>query len=191
MMSRIDLADVLRRTVCDLYSNLLTRPTGAAVRTAIEALLTDHGTRPAASNSSVAVLDFTHVRLLDFSCADEIVGKLLLRTAGRDATLPSYLVFRGLHDDHIDPIETVLERYALALVAHGDDGAMLFGTVDADERAAWEVVRRVGRVRAERVASELPADPAHAANVLARLAERRLLMRVDDEYLLIDVPLAA
>ncbi|MCU0649500.1 MAG: hypothetical protein MUF00_16020 [Gemmatimonadaceae bacterium] len=137
------------------------------------------------------MLDFTHVRLLDFSCADEIVGKLLLRTAGRDADLPSYLVFRGLHDDHLDPIESVLERYALALVAHGDDGVTLFGTVDAEERAAWDIVRAQGRVRADAVASALPADPVHAEALLARLAERRLLMRVDDEYAIIDVPLAA
>jgi hypothetical protein len=32
----IDVGTVLRGTVCDLYSNLVTRPTGAAVRTAIE-----------------------------------------------------------------------------------------------------------------------------------------------------------
>jgi hypothetical protein len=32
----IDVGTVLRGTVCALYSNLVTRPTGAAVRTAIE-----------------------------------------------------------------------------------------------------------------------------------------------------------
>ena len=40
MMMHIDLSSVLRQTVsCELYSNLVTRPTGAAVRTQIEALL--------------------------------------------------------------------------------------------------------------------------------------------------------
>ena len=42
MMNHIDLSSVLRQTVaCDLYSNLVTRPTGAAVRTQIERLLDD------------------------------------------------------------------------------------------------------------------------------------------------------
>lgn len=36
MMVHIDVGTVLRGTVCDLYSNLVTRPTGAAVRSAIE-----------------------------------------------------------------------------------------------------------------------------------------------------------
>ena len=39
MINHIDVSSVLRRTVCDLYSNLVTRPTGAAVRTEIENLL--------------------------------------------------------------------------------------------------------------------------------------------------------
>ena len=72
-IDHIDLSVVLRETVsCELYSNLVTRPTGAAVRAQIEALLRD-------SDRVLAVIDFTHVRMIDFSCADEVVAKLLLR----------------------------------------------------------------------------------------------------------------
>ncbi len=42
MIRHIDLSSVLRRSVCDLYSNLVTRPTGAAVRTEIEHLARRH-----------------------------------------------------------------------------------------------------------------------------------------------------
>jgi hypothetical protein len=187
MTPQIDVIDVLRGSVCDLYSNLLTRPTGAAVRTAIEQLLAGTDDTPA----TVAILDFSHVRLLDFSCADEIVGKLLLRTAGRDAALPSYLVFRGLHEDHIDPIEAVLERYALALVAVMPDGVALFGAVEPDERAAWDVVRQLGRAPATAVAQLLPDHAAQADVLLARLVERRLLVQVDEEFAVVSIPLAA
>ena len=82
MINHIDLTGVLRRTVCDLYSDLVTRPTGAAVRDGIEKQLADLGER------SLTVIDFSHVRLLDYSCADEIVAKLLMRYAGLDATTP-------------------------------------------------------------------------------------------------------
>ena len=44
MSHLIDVSSVLRGTVCDLYSNLVTRPTGAAVRTAIERQVVDIGT---------------------------------------------------------------------------------------------------------------------------------------------------
>ena len=77
MINHIDVSSVLRRTVCDLYSNLVTRPTGAAVRTEIENLLS------AWRGPSLTVIDFSHVNLLDFSCADEVVGKLRRRDTCR------------------------------------------------------------------------------------------------------------
>jgi hypothetical protein len=43
MSVHIDVGTVLKGTVCDLYSNLVTRPTGAAVRTAIERQVRDVG----------------------------------------------------------------------------------------------------------------------------------------------------
>jgi len=79
VINHIDLSTVLRRTVCDLYSDLVTRPTGAAVRDGIEKQLSELGDR------SLTVIDFSHVGLLDYSCADEIVAKLLMRYAGASA----------------------------------------------------------------------------------------------------------
>src|SRR3954468_17845439 len=74
MMMHIDVSSVLRQTLsCKLYSNLVTRPTGAAVRTQIEALLAESRER------SLTVIDFSHVGMIDFSCADEVIAKLLLR----------------------------------------------------------------------------------------------------------------
>ena len=122
MTHLIDVSTVLRGTVCDLYSNLVTRPTGAAVRTAIERQVVDIGA------PVVTTIDFSQVNLLDFSCADEIVAKLLLRYAAADG--PSgYLLFRGINGGHLDPIETVLERHELALVAWEGGRAELFGCV--------------------------------------------------------------
>ena len=45
-MNHIDLNSVLRQTLaCDLYSNLVTRPTGRAVRTQIELMLSESDER--------------------------------------------------------------------------------------------------------------------------------------------------
>ena len=70
MTHHIDVGSLLRRTVCDLYSNLVTRPTGAAVRKEIEVVLSG------LEEPSLTVIDFSQVGLLDFSCAEEIVAKL-------------------------------------------------------------------------------------------------------------------
>lgn len=171
----IDVGTVLRGTVCDLYSNLVTRPTGAAVRTAIEQQVGE------IAAPIVTTIDFSQVNLLDFSCADEIVAKLLLRYTS-DGGPAGYLTFRGIHEGHIDPIETVLERHALALVSWHEGEAELFGYVDDDERDHWVAVRDHGPLWHDRVASLLGVAESFAAEQLDRLHRRRLIMRRDDGY---------
>jgi hypothetical protein len=171
----IDVGTVLRGTVCDLYSNLVTRPTGAAVRTAIERQVTEIG------SPVVTTIDFSQVNLLDFSCADEIVAKLLLRYTSDDGP-PGYLTFRGIHEGHIDPIETVLERHALALVSWHEGEAELFGYVDDDERDHWIAVRDHGPVQPGTVATMLDVAVTFAETQLERLARRRLVMRREEGY---------
>lgn len=171
----IDVGTVLRGTVCDLYSNLVTRPTGAAVRTAIERQVQEVG------EPVVTTIDFSQVSLLDFSCADEIVAKLLLRFAAADGPR-GYLLFSGIQDDHLDPIETVLEHHKLALVSWFEGTAELFGCVDHAERLHWEAVRDVGPAIPALVSSVLGTDSAESEAILERLRHRRLLMRWDDGY---------
>jgi hypothetical protein len=179
MMMHIDVSSVLRQTVsCELYSNLVTRPTGAAVRTQIEALLADSRER------SLTVIDFSHVGMIDFSCADEVIAKLLLRYASAERMeREAYFLFRGVTDDHWDAIETVLERHGLALVLETDDGARVVGIVDDGERAAWEKVYELGRTAPADLASALGGRESDAEAVLVALHRRRLVMRTDEGYI--------
>lgn len=178
MITHIDVRLVLRRRVCELYSDLVTRPTGRAVRAAIEQQLAESGSR------TLIVIDFTHVGLLDFSCADEVVAKLLLRYCAEDESAEErYFVFRGISETHLDAIEQVLERHGLALVAEdGTDTVSLVGVVDDAERRAWEMLRDEGRRRPDRVAEQLSISAGEAASVLDRLYRRRLCMRGEDGY---------
>lgn len=178
MISHIDVSSVLKRSVCDLYSNLVTRPTGAAVRIGIEHHLDEIG------DKALAVLDFSHVGLLDFSCADEIVAKLLQQYVSDDFPRREvYFVFCGMNECHVDAIEAVLERHGLALVTQHADGApALMGVVADDQRKAWETICELGSVR--------PADLAHATGVatekaartLDTLWRRRLVIRQESGY---------
>ncbi|HEY7878764.1 MAG TPA: hypothetical protein VIC55_11085 [Gemmatimonadaceae bacterium] len=181
MINHIDLSSVLRRTVCDLYSDLVTRPTGAAVRDGIEKQLTELGAR------TLTVIDFSHVGLLDYSCADEIVAKLLMRYGGVAADdLPpreAYFLFRGISDSHLDAIEAVLERHGLAIVAQPDAGSvMLVGRVADRERRAWEAMCRLGRAAPVDLAREAGIEPDQVTEVLDALCRRRLVMHFDEGY---------
>jgi hypothetical protein len=180
MMMHIDVSSVLRQTLsCELYSNLVTRPTGAAVRTQIEALLADSRER------TLTVIDFSHVGMIDFSCADEVVAKLLLRYVAEERDdREAYFLFRGVTEDHWDAIEAVLERHQLAMVLEEADGggAHIGGIVDDRERTAWNKVYELGRTAPADLASVLGSPADDCAQVLEALHRRRLLMRLDDDY---------
>ena len=177
MITHIDLSSVLRRTVCELYSNLVTRPTGAAVRGEIELQLTEMRDR------TLTVIDFANVGLLDFSCADEVVAKLLLRFGADDAPGEAYFLFRGLSESHLEAIESVLERHALALVLQRADGsAELLGALTSKERDVWRALYDRGRVNCADLPSALGTEDGDAEAVVAKLRHRRLVMRFDDAY---------
>jgi len=171
MINRIDVS-------CDLYSNLVTRPTGAAVRLVIEHQLDEIG------DHALAILDFSHVRLLDFSCADEIVAKLLLQYVSPDIPKREvYFVFYGMSESHIYAIDAVLERHGLALVTQLADGnPCLMGTVDGEERQIWEAMSELGSGGPADVATASGLDPARVEHGLDHLWRRRLVIRQDDGY---------
>ena len=176
-MNHIDLSSVLRQTVsCDLYSNLVTRPTGAAVRHQIERLLDD------ANDLTLTVIDFSQVSMIDFSCADEVIAKLLMRHEAADSPREAYFLFRGVTDEHWEAIEAVLERRGLALLLEEADGIHVVGTLSAEERRTWEMVRQLGRASVAELGERLDLSLADVQRATETLRRRRLLMRMGDSY---------
>jgi hypothetical protein len=175
MIQTIRLDRVLREAVATPYRNLVTRPTGALVRRCIEATLADTGCR-------IVLLDFSDVALLDLSCADEIVAKLLL-AAGAERLL--YVVLAGLHDHQREAIEHVLTHHGLAVLAVcPDDGISVLGRVPDDARTAlrWLTDRATG-ADAETLARALEWDVQRARWALDTLAAQRLVHREAGAFL--------
>ena len=128
MIETIAVARMLRETVTTPYPNLVTRPTGVAVRGRIESLL-------ATSEWELAVLDFSDVELLDLSCADEVVAKLVRLAQERMGRL---VALRGLHEHFLESIHAVLEHQQLLVAVLSDGCTVLLGDVPDDVRLVFE-----------------------------------------------------
>ncbi|MGH7448136.1 MAG: hypothetical protein ACREK1_06120 [Longimicrobiales bacterium] len=166
-----DLSSLVQRSVASLYSHLVTRPTGRALRLGIESQIGEIG------SVCLSVLDFTQVVVLDYSCADEAVAKLIQRYQMADRPADAYFVARGLGEQHRDPIDEVLIRHGLALVAEVEGEFTLLGRTDPTEQDAWHALQRVRLGRAGDIALELDTAESAVAAALERLASRRVVLR--------------
>jgi len=163
----INVGSVLRTSVESLYSHLVTRPTGRAVRLAIEKKVA--GT----SRTALSVIDLSEVSVMDFSCADEIVAKLLMRFLQEDRPVDVLFVFQGVRSSLQEPIQTVLERQELLAVARDSEGRCeLMGTRTEEQDYVWTVLEGRGRIVAAEVAELFPGS--HHREALEELVRRRV-----------------
>lgn len=177
-MTHIDLRTALQASMPGDYSDLVTRRTGALVRSVIEQQL------EALAAGTVAFLDFSHIGVLDRSCADEIIAKLMLPPSAEGRGRDGYVVLHGLNEGHLYAIEGVLETHNLALVVHLPDvGPRLVGAVNELERRCWELVMQLGGGEVESLASEAGIPCESCRQMLEALAQRRLLRREANRYL--------
>ena len=165
----IDVGSLVQKTVTSLYSHLGTRPTGRAVRMAIETQLRGAG------QQSLSLIDLSEVTILDYSCADEVVAKLLQRYLHERAH-EAFFVFCGVHEPHRDQIQVVLERQSLVAVGETEAGRFeLLGAPEPIEASSWLVLEQHGLVTAEDLTDLYPDEDARHA--LDRLVERRVAFR--------------
>ena len=129
MIQHIDVHAVLQQSVSGVYADLVTRPTGRVVRERIERAI-------AGEAVAVARMDFGGVGCIDYSCADEIVAKLLRHHL-------AVLVLSGISDGHRETIEPVLARHGLAVLVERPDGTLdVLGAPGAAAALLDELVAR-------------------------------------------------
>lgn len=176
-MTHIDVHSALQATLAAPYHDLVTRRTGLLVRTLIERQLAG------LADGSVAFLDFSRIGMLDRSCADEFVAKLMLPLTQEHPARNGYVVLHGVNEGHLDAIEQALLTHGLALVVQLPDGAAhLVGAVTDLERQLWTLVMARGGVAVDGLAEAAGLAREEAQALLESLARRRLLRRDRDCY---------
>jgi hypothetical protein len=181
VIQTIHLDRVLREAVPTPYGDLVTRPTGAAVRGHIQR------TMATAARGALTRLDFSAVRLIDFSCADEVVAKLLLAF---DPAADHYVVLHGLSDDQAEAIDHVLigHRLAIAALTVEVGQPVVLGWATGDDRAAFDAVQRIGGGDTATLTRHLAWHAQRCRDVLGSLAHRRLVRQAAHGFLPLVMP---
>jgi hypothetical protein len=165
-MLTIELGALLRQVLATPSRDLVTRPTGAQVRRRIHDLLAVH---PA----TIVQLEFSGIGLVDCSCADEVVAKLLRETEGE-----RYLIVAGVAEAHAEAIDHVLARQDLAVMAlprEREGGPTVLGRTTPELLTVFRAILTAGPGDATRLAALLAWTPERTADALQTLALQRLV----------------
>ena len=174
-MLTCDLYTILKDELKNGSSNLVTRPTGQAVRERIERDVEQ------APEGSVIGLDFSRVGVIDYSCSDEIVAKLLSRLLAGEYG-EKYLMLTGMNDNQRENIEVALERKDLAIIAETKERTRaVLGNLNKYLRDTLEFVVERKKATARELAEAAKIEANTSGTRLLNLYKKRLVRRVGAE----------
>ena len=173
-MTSYNLYRFLKEELKNGSSDLVTRPSGQVIRGRIEKKI------EAEKNGEVIALDFSEIGIIDYSCADEIVAKLISRLWGNEYG-DRYIILTGLNENQKENIEVALERKDLAVIARMKDGKeILLGNLNNYLRETLEVVITKDRIRTKDLSEIMNLEANTSGTRLLNLHKKRLVMRNEE-----------
>jgi len=168
------LREVMKDFLMNGSRNLVTRETGKRMREALEERL------QTGSSGEVIILDFKGVGILDYSCADEIVAKLISRlNAGEYGE--RYLLLRGLNPTQKENIEVSLERKHLAALFLNEEKKWeVLGILNNYLKETLNEVMTKGRITARDLADTEDLEINTSSTRLANLYKIQLVQRREE-----------
>lgn len=152
-------------------AHLVTRETGQAVRAFVARKL--QGLPP----GGVMTLDFSGVGVIDFSCADECLAKLVTRLIAGEYG-EKFLRLAGLGESQRENIQVALERKRLpALLVHPDESWDCLGTLTPHLQETLRLVVARRRMSAREMAGLLDLELTASSTRLGSLHRQRLVKR--------------
>ncbi len=155
-------------------SDLVTRPSGQIIRERIERDIEKE------ENGEVIALDFSRIGIIDYSCADEIVAKLVSRLLSGEYG-DKYIMLTGLNENQKENIEVALERKDLAVMAEMKDGRkVLMGALNNYLQETLDLISKKKKITAGDLSSSLKLPANTSGTRLLNLHKKRLVKRIDE-----------
>ncbi|GAB4418090.1 MAG: hypothetical protein OHK0032_14110 [Thermodesulfovibrionales bacterium] len=173
-MQTYNLYKLLREEIKNGSSNLVTRQSGQVIRERIERDIVKE------KEGEIIALDFSKIGVVDYSCADEIVAKLISRLLSGEYR-DKYIILTGINENQKENIEVALERRELAVIAEMRDGSkMLIGRLNNYLKKTLDFILKKGRITASDLSDfyRLPANTSGTR--LLNLYKKRLVKRTDE-----------
>jgi hypothetical protein len=169
-----DLYIILKEELRNRSTDLVTRQSGQIVRERIERDIEQEDAR------TVIALDFSRVGIIDYSCADEIVAKLISRLLGGEYG-DKYILLTGINDNQRENIEVALERKDLAVMAKLTNGEkVLLGNLNNYLDKTLQLVVKKVKITSKDMAHLMKLEANTSGTRLLNLHKKRLVKRSEE-----------
>lgn len=173
-MQTYNIYKLLKEELKNGSSDLVTRTSGQAIRRRIERDIENE------KDGEVIALDFSKIGIIDYSCADEIIAKLITRLLGNEYG-DKYVLLTGLSDNQKENIEVALERKDLAVAAEMRDGErVLLGNLHNYLQDTLDAIRKKGKLTAKELSEMKNIEANTSGTRLLNLHKKRLVRKVDE-----------
>jgi hypothetical protein len=173
-MWKIDLYRLLKEELGNNSKDLVTRPSGQAIRERIER---DLEREP---DGAVISLDFSKIGVIDYSCADEIVAKLVSRLISGEYG-GKYILLEGLNENQRENIEVAVERKDLAVLAEMKDGSRsVLGNLNSYLKDTLDFIVMKKRATSKELSDAKKIEANTSGTRLLNLHKKRLVRRVEE-----------
>ena len=172
-MPEYKLFTLLKEELKNGSNDLVTRFTGQTIRDRIELDIAKE------KDGAVIAIDFSGIGVIDYSCADEIVAKLISRLLSGEYG-DKYIVLTGLNENQKENIEVALERKVLAVIAEiRGNGKVLIGSLNNYLQITLDLILHEGKITAGELCEKLNLPANTSGTRLLNLYKKRLVKRVD------------
>lgn len=173
-MTNYDLYNVLKEELKNGSRDLVTRRSGQVIRDRIEKDIEK------VKDGEVIALDFSNIGIIDYSCADEVIAKLVSRLLSGEYG-DKYIVLTGLNENQKENIEVALERKDLALMAEMKNGKkILIGNLNNYLKLTLDFVLEQTSITAKDLSEALNLEMNTSGTRLLNLHKKRLVKRLEE-----------
>jgi hypothetical protein len=166
----------LRKLINGLLKNgakeMTGRSRGVKVRGLIEKILREE------KGPLLVLVDFSGVRAIDFSWADEVVAKIISRLWSGEYG-EKFLVLKGLNASQVENISVALERKRLAALLTGSEGWRIIGSLNNYLAHTLNQVMEKRHLTLRQLSEEEGIGMNTSGTRLLNLYKKRLVVRVE------------
>lgn len=173
-MITYNLYRLLKEELKNGSSDLVTRHSGQVIRSRVEKDIEKE------KDGEVVALDFSKVGVIDYSCADEVVAKLISRLLSGEYG-DRYITLTGLNENQKENIEVALERKELAVIAKmNDNREILLGSLNNYLKETLNLVVKRSKITASDLSKSMKLEANTSGTRLLNLHKKRLVKRTDE-----------